>query len=998
MKTLLGVLQHLLLVVVFVPQILLAQSETLGQMQHNSWAGHDGAPLGIHAVTMSPDGLLYLGTMSGVYRFDGASFEAVPTPGVKSTSTVRNLFFDQQGDLLIMLAHGAPILLHKGNGQTELLDRIDSGLLETISNVQQTPDGRLWAVINERGLVQLGQDHVWHTVPDPQNGHGHMTHLFADPRGTLWLVVEDHLYRLPPHQKSFLPTSIYVYGEGKIMSGNHSDLWIATSGPATSPVPAKHLQHISDTGEPLPAPDMSLPLSAAYQAPDGSLWLLTTQSALIHLPGEILGSSTPVDVGHWKDQLVLRSATREDGAYAFFPAHDGSIWVGGLGGVEHFKQATLVPLLQNVPAGLWEQCSEKDGSQWILASDRTVYRRDQDGSMKVKEHLGDALHCSEFGTLVSSDAGLISVSNGGEKLLPTLPGLKGYGNHYIFTGATWTSRGTIVAAAAGGALGRSLWEYRAQAWHRLDSGNPSSELSGMAAWPSGEVYLGFRDGTVGILDPGAERVRLVANCNYRPVLGFSRTSKGLIVYGVGGISLAEQEKCRTLQFEDQSLSKVITGVAETPDGDIWLNGARGIVRVSSREFAAATLDARHRLLANNISEGDFTGPAAPRLFAHSVQFGVQGRVWFNTLNGVVSIAPGTVHSPEPPPLVIKDVRADNAPLPANNTLAPGVNTLSIGYIGIDFSDPSGLTYAYKLDGYDNAWQDVGSRTEAVYTHLRAGKYVFSVKARNAYGIWTDPVSLPPFWVLPHFYERGWFLAILALLALLAVWVALQFRLRKAAAEIRQRAEERADERVRIARDLHDTLLQGVQGLLLSFHAAIEGVPSEHASRPPLERALTTAEKLILEGRDRVKGLRKTEMSGDELGQLFVVVAEDLACVERFRLVVSPNSTARTRLRDSIAAELFLIGREAIVNAARHSEATQIIMRLHFAEDCFTLECEDNGVGFDLEDPDFIKRQSHWGISGMRERVETLQGVLRIHSAPGDGTCLSVQVKAKQAYL
>lgn len=977
-------------------RVSIGQTQLLAEMQHTTWAGHDGAPIGIQAVTMGPDGLLYLATMSGVYRFDGNTFEKVQTPSVKFTSTTHNLLFDHAGNLLIMLSHGPPILLRREWAET--LDRIDSGAIETITNAQQTPDGSLWAVLNERSLVKLGKDYAWHVMQDPDNGKGHITHLFADASGSLWLVDEDRLYRRP-RNGNFMPTNVFVYGRGKFMNDGHTGIWIASAGVATASIPAKHLQHIDAKGLPIPTRDVTEPLAAASPASNDSLWLLTTHSTLIHVAiGALQKGSERLDLNHWKDRLQLHNAVRQDGAYAFFPARDGSLWIGGLGGVEHFQNATLVPLLQNATAGFWEQCSKDKGSQWILSADRTLYERSPDGQMRVRRHGADSLFCSDYGMLASDDdvAGLATLGEAGVSFLPYLPGLKGYGNHYIFTGATTTSGGAIIAAAAGGAVGRSLWEYRSKTWRQLDPGNRNAEISGLAAMPTGEAYLGFRDGTVGILDPEAARVRIIGHAGGKPILGFSRTSKGLIAYGVDGISIVGIGNFRPLLFKETALSAMVTGVAEAADGDLWLNGAKGIVRVPSKEISLSLRDLNHRILANNISEGDFIGPASPNMFAQSAQVGRQGRIWFNTLNGIVSVASDAVRPLAPPPLVIKDILVDGNPLPVNRKLRPGVNTLSIRYIGVDFSDPSGLTYAYKLGGYDNLWQEVGSRTEAVYTHLHAGRYVFSVKARNAFGTWTEPISLEAFVVQPHVYERGWFVALAGLLLAFLSWAAIQLRLRTAAADIRRRADERADERVKIARDLHDTLLQGVQGLLLSFHVAIEGVPLEHESRPSLERALTTAEKLILEGRDRVKGLRQTEISGDELGQLFLAVVEDLGCGDRFHLAIYPTTTERPHLREDVAAELFLVGREAIVNAVRHSNASQITMRLHFASGAFTLDCEDDGVGFDIENQEASKQQ-HWGISGMRERIETLQGTLRIGSKPRRGTLLRVSLKGKYAY-
>ena len=438
------------------------------------------------------------------------------------------------------------------------------------------------------------------------------------------------------------------------------------------------------------------------------------------------------------------------------------------------------------------------------------------------------------------------------------------------------------------------------------------------------------------------------------------------------------------------------GMAEAANGDLWLNSRKGIVRIPAGELGAALRDPTHRIFANNISEGDFIGPAATRLFSQSVQVDKKGRIWFDTLTGIVFVRPDIVRPSAPPPIVIKDVRADGAPLPPNRTLPPGLNSLSIRYVGVDFSDPSGLSYSYRLEGYDDAWQNVGARTEAVYTHLRSGRYTFEVEARNAFGEWTPPVILLPFVIKPHFYEERWFLATAVLLLVGLAWVLVQYRLRVAAADIRRRADERADERVTIARDLHDTLLQGVQGLLLTFHAAIEGVPAEHQSRPALERGLTSAEKLIIEGRDRVKGLRGTPISGEELGQLLQAAAEDLSCSQRFQLTITP-AVPEVSLRDDVAAELFLVGREALINAVRHAYATSIALRLRFDPNAFSLECEDNGIGFDPLLLLSQQKQGRWGLRGMRERIEGLHGSFHVSGGPEKGTLVRILIKAKYAY-
>ena len=232
-----------------------------------------------------------------------------------------------------------------------------------------------------------------------------------------------------------------------------------------------------------------------------------------------------------------------------------------------------------------------------------------------------------------------------------------------------------------------------------------------------------------------------------------------------------------------------------------------------------------------------------------------GKIWFSTLNGVVWIDPGMDLRDEAPLLVVEGVLGDSHSLTSDRTFAPGVSVVSIRYSGIDYHNPLGITYAYKLTGNDADWQNVGTRTEAVYTRLRAGRYTFEVKARDAFGTWCDPVSLQSFVVEPHVYERAWFRILSLALAVTLVWAGVQSRLHFVARTVRDKAEARADERISIARDLHDTLLQGIQGLLLTLHAAAERVPVEHESKNALERALVSTERFVIEGRDRVKGLR-----------------------------------------------------------------------------------------------------------------------------------------------
>ncbi len=971
-----------------------AQTQSIANMQDIRWTVHDSAPRGIDAIAMSPAGLLYLATFSDIFQFDGKTFDRVLTPGVRFTSTTSGLYFTRQGDLIIMFHHGAPVLL--SHGIARLLDRTDGPEIQELSSVQQTPSGRIWALLNMKQLINLGDDGVWHKAPDPGGGRGNITRLFADPKGALWIVVNDRLFR-KTSAGSFEQTNVHVYGDGTLIPGIHSDLWIPSLGKGNPAQPIRHLQHIDHLGNLLGARDIAEALLAASVAADGSLWLLTEHGLVAHLPSGLLERKGPrFSVERWKDRKSLRVSLRDATHYSFLEAQDGSIWVGGLGGIERLHESMLDPLFPYAALGEWDNCFERNGSEWVVDPKGLLYLRSSDGRLRSKTVEAAVLQCSPFGNVLESGAELSILSEKGLVPLSRLPLRSGPRDNYVWSGATRTSDGAIVAVAETAISGGALWKYVHRHWVRLDAGPSRSQITALYATHTDTVYVGFQDGTVALLEAGSNHVRPIGMSALNGVIGFTMTEEGLFAYGNDGIAVLRDHSFTRLQFADPDVATMVSGLAQSTDGALWLNGKRGIARFTHRELSASLLHPLHLLLSSIFSEGPYSGPAVPRPFGQSVQVDPAGRLWFNTLGGIVAVALDRANPSSALPFIFKDVLADGVAIPSTRKLPAGLNTLSIRYAAIDFVNAQSLSYRYKLEGYDDAWQDAGQRTEAVYTHLHAGTYSFQVQVKNSFGVWSSPYTLQPFIVVPHFYERSAFWLLAALISGGLVWGKFRQRLTMKEADIRRRTEARADERVNIARDLHDTLLQGVHGLLLTFHAAAEEVPADHSSRPALELALTRAEKLILEGRDRVKGLRGTDVSGAELGPLFEAVAKDLNCTDRFRLRVLPAKDG-TVLRDYIAAELFLIGRECIVNAARHSHASCINLFLEFGAQTLFFECSDDGIGFDAASPKFLK-QGRWGISGMRERTDKMSGSFSVRSRSGQGTLIRVSVPGKFAYV
>jgi signal transduction histidine kinase len=197
--------------------------------------------------------------------------------------------------------------------------------------------------------------------------------------------------------------------------------------------------------------------------------------------------------------------------------------------------------------------------------------------------------------------------------------------------------------------------------------------------------------------------------------------------------------------------------------------------------------------------------------------------------------------------------------------------------------------------------------------------------------------------------------------------------------------------------LHDTLLQGIHGLLLNFHAAAQRVPVDHESKPALERALVSADRVILEGRDRVNRLRSEHLRNGELELSLRELTDDLATRSRMQCDLE-TAGMRQALDPEVADEAYFIAREALANAFRHSGATQVVVTLDYDRDKLRLECSDNGRGFSIEKSHEHQMNGHWGLLGMSERAQRIGADFTLKSAPGEGVCVSIVVPAARAYI
>lgn len=313
-----------------------------------------------------------------------------------------------------------------------------------------------------------------------------------------------------------------------------------------------------------------------------------------------------------------------------------------------------------------------------------------------------------------------------------------------------------------------------------------------------------------------------------------------------------------------------------------------------------------------------------------------------------------------------------------------------------------MKFRYRLDGYDRDWHDAGTRRQAFYTDLSPGKYSFRVIAANSDGVWDHTPAQFDFSVTPAYYQTNWFRALCAAAFLALLWAAYQLRMRQLAYQFNMRLEERVSERTRIARDLHDTLLQSFQGLLPRFQAAIYKLPDSPVdARETLEAAVDQASQAITEGRDAVQGLRMSTVEKNDLAVAIRTIGEELASAEakesapKFEVVV--EGTPRG-LHPILRDEVYRLAAEALRNAFRHAAARAVEVEIRYDEKSFRLRVRDDGKGIGTEVLRGDGREGHYGLHGMRERAKLVGGKLTIWSEVDGGTEIELIIPASRAYV
>jgi signal transduction histidine kinase/ligand-binding sensor domain-containing protein len=975
-----------------------AHELTLRQLNHRVFVATDGAPTDIAALAQTPDGTLWIGGRAGLARFDGMRF--VPYPGHSEQPLQQNnvsaLLAVPDGSLWIGFRPGGVARLKHGRvtryGKRE---GVPDGAVQQFA---LDPDGSVWVV------ARLGVAHFegeqWTKVagePELNTPYG----VVVDAAGTLWVATVDGLRARAPDEDQFreIDRRRYFGPRGLLLiAAPDGRLWSAAGD---------ELVRIDPTQMRI---DRTVTVAGLAGGPllfdaQGSLWAADPDGyELLRLSSEDLGRvGQPAAI---QPQRFSRADGMSAGrSSAMLEDREHNIWVATNLALHRFSRS-------NVVHDVLPQCSERGlqlpafaagnaGALWMVCDKVTEGHLNEirDGRVvgsQVTPSFSVAFRDRAGEVWFAGPTAIARIERGRLVVTAQLPEhLRGRPVQALLrdsSGGTWVSvtrRGTFRLVGSEWVENGNLNLPREPAYVEIED-------------ESGALWFGYTENRIARIK-GREVQLFDAQHGLQVgnVLAMLAEDGGLWVGGELGFARFDGKRFLPVRNASGRPFEGVSGIVRARDGDLWLNGIAGISRIERRELERLVRDPAHPVQSETFNYLDGVPGAAVQLRPQpSAIATTDGRIWFSMTGGIVSIDPSQlVRNTLPPPVTIWSLVSDKVRYPnmgAALRLPIHTTELQIEYSAGSLTVPERVRFRYRLEGLDRTWHDVGGRREAAYTNLGPGDYRFQVIASNNDGVWNVSGATLAFAIPPAFYQTGWFYALCALAFIALLAASYRVRMRQVAAQVRGRLEARLAERERIARDLHDTLLQGIQGLIWRFQAAADRIPADEPARKLMEQSLDRADKLLSESRDKVKELRPAAHDVAELARALAAEGDQLAELHPATFRASVQGTQRD-LHPIVREEGFLIAREALTNAFRHAAAVNIEAEIAYNDGALHIRVRDDGQGISTTVLHDGARPGHFGLIGMRERAKKLGAHLEVWSKPGAGTEVELRIPANVAY-
>ena len=954
--------------------------ERLSEYKHVIWGNGDQGLIGhVFSVAQTDDGFLWVGTTAGLFRFDGVRFqeaEGAPHGQLK-------LYRSTDGSVWI-------------GGRNEALTRLKDQRVKTIDpaapnvlepSVTQDDKGIIWYSKNTR---QAGPEPMelcsWdhgsrpHCVPLPSQ-LGETICSFA---GAIWIGTDTGLIRFQDGKFTDLPiaelaSNAHQSGVRALLPDGHGGLFVGGA--------IFGLRRLKDnTLTPVRFGDLDgarLRVTSLFTDHRGALWIGTEDDGLYRIYND--------RIDHYPG-----AADSVKGVFQITEDHEGSIWFATRNGLERLSDRRVVTLVNDDNFHSIEVdgvSASHDGTLWVAGQDTLMTLRPGIQRFSAPAVVPrDALITSVF----EDHTGAMWVG-----LNDTLTRLEAHRFIPLKLG-TGAPLGMIASLTEDRAF--NLWAVSLGPPRRILKIDPITlavtsvpnlpSASRVAADPAGGIYVAALNGDLVHVDSlGRQVIYPHPSGRSGRIPQLFVTDDGTVYAATNfGLETVRNGKVQILDTGNGLPCKVLHDAILDRYENLWLYAQCGLVRIARTDLATW-------LRVPSVAVPTILLDAEDGVDPFDAPFGGSARtpdgvLWFANSIGLQKVDPDSAARPgNPPPVHVEQFTADGKHYDTSEAiqLPPLTGDIQIDYAGLSFVAPDKVRFRYKLGGFDRDWIDAGPRRQAFYTTLAPGNYRFHVIASNNNGAWNAVAASFSFTLAPAFYQTAWFKLLCGMATLALLWLIVQVRVRQVAGQVRLRQSIQYTERLRIARQLHDSLLQSVQGLMLRFSSAAKSVPIELPIRRVLEELLDRSDDIIAQARHSIQDLREREKRSLELAQEITELGQELGSNESVPVPVTVLTNGKPyELNSDTHENVILIAREAMLNSFKHANARTVEVQIDYLKGEFKISVGDDGRGID-EKVVRNGREGHWGLHGMRERAAAIHGRLRILSKSGAGTQVEIAV-------
>ncbi|MEI6074557.1 MAG: two-component regulator propeller domain-containing protein [Verrucomicrobiota bacterium] len=955
----------------------------------------------VAAIAQSGDGYLWLGTYSGLVRFDGVRFSVYDTDNTPALETVRitALFDDAHNNLWIGHESGELTKLHQGIFESIKVPAVWGG--ETIAAITTDSEGKLW-IGNRLGKVMRLADGL--ILPNPAKGEDRsITQLIMDRSGRLWVLRNGQLGWVKGDQvMPWLPNGVApefrVQAVGSSRSGG---VWIVYNA---------HVRRWDQNDWAVSTEDFSWDTG-----PGGYVTrLLELQSGTLAVASDGRGVAL---FQPGKKPQIFNHANKlySDWVRTLYEDREGNLWAGvGNNGLTAIRPADFTIYLPPDKMGGYSVLAVtpgREGGLWVGSEGAGLYHFD--GTTWINYGETNGLLSRYIWSVTEDEAGKVWAGTWGGGLFVGLDGSfhTPPGLEKITTAMTALLAMSNDELWIGTRIGLLHYQQGKTTWYDAQAGLISPDVRCIARGPSGEIWFGMMGGGLGCLRNGkVTQFRKRDGLANDSVLCLQCETNGTLWLGTfgGGVGRYQNGKFSHLSTRDGLANNSISHIADDGQGNYWFASESGIFFASKKQLE--TFADTQTGIISCTSFGTDDGMASLGCASGFQPAGCRtadGRLWFPTLKGVVSIDPAKLHTnPLPPPVIIERLFCDgdsSSNLLANTgndssailKIFPGHQRLEFRYTALSFTAPQKVRFKYRLEGLEKTWFDAGQNRSATYSYLQPGKYTFRVIACNNSSVWNETGAAQTIVILPHFWQRTGFQAGCYLFALTTVGMTVRFITRrryrrKLAAVERERALER--ERARIAKDIHDDLGSSLTRITMLSESARRESNNPEESAKHLDNIYRTSRELTRSMDEIVWAVNPRHDTLNSLATYLLRHAQEFLSPAGIRARSEiPLELPPIPISSEVRHNIFLAYKEALHNVAKHAHASLVNISLALDENSMDITVADNGVGFASErfsseissSPDRLAGGN--GLENMKKRLEQIHGDCRIESSAGNGT-------------